>query len=331
MLEIHVNGRPFWIRQNLFSFLQSLLILYPDGYKSLWIDALSIDQQNDKERNHQVQQMKHIYRTAYPTLVWLGPAAGNSDLLLDFLTGFEPRYATKPSAQEVASLARQRLNEFGNENSIASFSVRSACARLAFRSYWSRTWVLQEILIAQKPILICGTKTCSWRTFAMVIAKIGETHFSDEAMRRHRYTPVRRSPADLICEHWSAHLGGFPNNGLISLVLTFRNSECSVKHDKVYGLLGLAGDASNLIIDYRCSVEELCIHLLDWMSPVKELKDAFELAEVLDVSLAFDCFSRLLHPGSTFTDVQDLFAHSGVAARQIRHQVSLEYLGQSPT
>lgn len=44
---------------------------YSDQY--LWIDALSIDQANVLERNHQVQQMAEIYSKAKYVLVWVGP------------------------------------------------------------------------------------------------------------------------------------------------------------------------------------------------------------------------------------------------------------------
>jgi hypothetical protein len=36
------------------------------------IDAICIDQQNVKERNHQVQQMSAIYSTATEVIAWLG-------------------------------------------------------------------------------------------------------------------------------------------------------------------------------------------------------------------------------------------------------------------
>jgi len=37
-----------------------------------WIDALCIDQNNTKEKNHQVKQMGKIYANAYRVVSWLG-------------------------------------------------------------------------------------------------------------------------------------------------------------------------------------------------------------------------------------------------------------------
>lgn len=41
--------------------------------RTLWIDALSINQDNFRERNHQIQLMGQIYSRAAKVIVWLGP------------------------------------------------------------------------------------------------------------------------------------------------------------------------------------------------------------------------------------------------------------------
>lgn len=78
---ILLNGRPFAVTSNLFAALVYLKIrsaIHRDGEitepesQVWWIDALSIDQTNDKERGHQVSLMKEIYETASRVDVWLG-------------------------------------------------------------------------------------------------------------------------------------------------------------------------------------------------------------------------------------------------------------------
>jgi hypothetical protein len=51
----------------------------------LWIDAISINQDNAEERNEQVKIMDKIYRGASKVLIWIGQAADNSDNLFDAL------------------------------------------------------------------------------------------------------------------------------------------------------------------------------------------------------------------------------------------------------
>jgi hypothetical protein len=46
---------------------------YEDKSRVLWIDAIWVDQQNLKERGHQVQRMGDIYKSVDRIIVWLGP------------------------------------------------------------------------------------------------------------------------------------------------------------------------------------------------------------------------------------------------------------------
>jgi hypothetical protein len=69
---ILLDGKPFTVRQNLWDFLNQVQEVQYDGY--LWIDALSIDQTSNPERDHQVMIMGAIFSRAAKTIVWLGTA-----------------------------------------------------------------------------------------------------------------------------------------------------------------------------------------------------------------------------------------------------------------
>jgi hypothetical protein len=51
----------------------------------LWVDALCINQSDDQEKNHQVRYMGTVFERAVEVLIWLGPAANDSDALFDFI------------------------------------------------------------------------------------------------------------------------------------------------------------------------------------------------------------------------------------------------------
>ncbi len=56
---IEVSGKEMAVTKNLFQALQHLRL---DGQdRILWVDAICIDQNNLKERGHQVGQMTYIY------------------------------------------------------------------------------------------------------------------------------------------------------------------------------------------------------------------------------------------------------------------------------
>lgn len=67
---IECEGTIIYITPNLHRFLQ---FLRQSGHvEPLWIDSISIDQHNARERNHAVSCMPIIYRTAQQTLCWIG-------------------------------------------------------------------------------------------------------------------------------------------------------------------------------------------------------------------------------------------------------------------
>jgi hypothetical protein len=96
-------------------------------------DIVCIDQYNTQERNHQVKQMRNIYEHATNVLVWLGPPfqGPGSNSLMETLF-------KRPSLIKVYQrhMRRELLDEI--------------CLEMLGNSYWSRMWVLQELLVGEK-------------------------------------------------------------------------------------------------------------------------------------------------------------------------------------
>ncbi|OTA98773.1 hypothetical protein M426DRAFT_69170, partial [Hypoxylon sp. CI-4A] len=83
--EIKINGKNVLIRENLHCFFQQFLDhSYSHEHPTTfwWIDALCINQSDIQERNSQVAQMRQIYNQAQHIVIWLGPAADDSDLAM---------------------------------------------------------------------------------------------------------------------------------------------------------------------------------------------------------------------------------------------------------
>lgn len=90
--------------------------------RTLWIDAICIDQQNTAEKEHQIRFMAMIYVRAYRVVVWLGEASEGSD----FVFGEMRRAEGKISASgEKAS------------------KIDSAGVALLKRPWFQRIWVRQ--------------------------------------------------------------------------------------------------------------------------------------------------------------------------------------------
>ncbi|KAI0470393.1 heterokaryon incompatibility protein-domain-containing protein [Xylariaceae sp. FL0804] len=132
--------------------------------RKLWIDAICINQGDDDEKAAQVKRMADIYRHASRVVVWLGPHDSDSALAVSTL-----RY-----------LGRQTLVTMDNWNFCApgseqpywceadcqlpySTQVWKAISNLLARPWFTRVWIIQEILLANKHAVIqCGNDETSW-------------------------------------------------------------------------------------------------------------------------------------------------------------------------
>lgn len=68
---IHCDGKMLGIPKNLYECLQR--VRSESESRWLWADSICINQEDVKERGHQVRQMAEIYLSANRVLVWLGP------------------------------------------------------------------------------------------------------------------------------------------------------------------------------------------------------------------------------------------------------------------
>lgn len=84
--SISVNGRPLKVTSNLEEALRSLRDDREGGRsRTLWVDAICINQTDNLERNHQVSQMQEIYSDADEVIAWLGPSTSTSSMAIYFI------------------------------------------------------------------------------------------------------------------------------------------------------------------------------------------------------------------------------------------------------
>jgi hypothetical protein len=67
---ILLDGKPFLVTSNLNDALRRLR--HPDESRTLWVDAICINQQDNTERSQQVGLMRRIYNQASKVVIWLG-------------------------------------------------------------------------------------------------------------------------------------------------------------------------------------------------------------------------------------------------------------------
>lgn len=132
----------------------------------LWVDAICINQDDTEERNSQVDMMGEIYRSAARVLPWLGEGDDDTDWLIPLLR--DPDFCT-----EVAQKADQ-VDEVAPGSDI-THAAAVAVEDLGRRSWFSRLWIVQEVMLAKRdPILVIGSERIHWSEYVTVFDHLSE-------------------------------------------------------------------------------------------------------------------------------------------------------------
>lgn len=75
----------------------------------IWVDAVCIDQVNEKEKGSQIPLIAEIYAKASRVVVWLGEAEGEGDRALEAIRLIGERSAKSPDAEESQQAIRKLL------------------------------------------------------------------------------------------------------------------------------------------------------------------------------------------------------------------------------
>ena len=274
-VDIIVNGRLLLIRHNLRLFLGAIRARQRCGVLAkdlqLWIDAICIDQEDLSERNAQVSIMGTIYRKAVSVIAWLGVPQG-----------WDPKSTfafIKADSWDLCARDRSRKCW----GLIYSESIDRVLKMCQCR-YWSRRWVVQEVMLARDVTLMCGEHDLSWLILHSFILRLADSYPLHQSQ-------TIRTLNDTIPFIMSRHkYGGVCDKGLApsirQLLTDFRATDCENSLDKVYSLLGLASDGNTIPIDYGSSPLQLLWRVLanDRWSRIEELQF---LAECLGVSEFF--------------------------------------------
>jgi hypothetical protein len=242
--DVLLNGRLFPVARNLWSFLRQMN-QNEDFITLFWIDAICIDQTNMQERNHQVQMMRQIYSNAELVLVWLGETDEKEygHVAMDYLV------KRKPLQTEGGAL-KEFWRPWQSEALIA----------LCERQYWTRVWIVQELLLARDLIIHCGPRAMSWyhlQRFFEDIAVVAQHGRGQHT----RVSFVGATPAANIVQV-KAGWGDQNSRSLVKLIRLFRDQKATDIRDNVYALHGLASDTGNMTINYELSTWQLLVVVL---------------------------------------------------------------------
>lgn len=250
--DIICNEGLLSITENLFNCLTHLR---EDGYyRDLWVDAICINQCDQDERSKQVTIMADIYESAECVKVWLGAADESTPLAYDLIERLgmlseDDLKSIKPQPQACENEHNDKLLQHTNSHqhwaSLVSFFERR---------WFTRAWVVQELVFARETSIMCGHHEFNWETLVSI-----SDHMANQTSANTYNTRCSfKKPTKLAAVR--KDIRAKRDNILLRSLIRCRTYEASDPHDKVYSLLSLAqkqNGGNGLKPNYDSSISSL--------------------------------------------------------------------------
>jgi hypothetical protein len=225
--------------------------------------------------------MYAIYTQASSVEIWLAESVDNIDLALQFLDEFARNELNRETMRSYASPGLLDHDFDGSTldgSAKESYETVEAIAEMMRAPWWSRTWTVQEYILARKATFHCGSQSLLGAVLIQCVWHV-EKHLQSNC--------DCEFPVDLLTA-----LEKFfePINSLIRIKLTrmtfvecvgelrFRNA--SDPRDKLYGILGLG------------SVDMTTLVRPDYSLPTEKVYEKF-VVSLLEHTKVLDVFSYL--------------------------------------
>lgn len=155
-VAITCDQAPFNITENLHWSLTR--IRYSDRPRIIWVDAICINQDDLKERSHQVSMMGRIFSGARYVFACIGDAPANTTD--DILSLCRQLGDTIRDGEALTLHSRDPLWEDARFTSLGEITSRP---------WFSRAWILQEAGLAKDPRILFGAAEISYRKLIKLI------------------------------------------------------------------------------------------------------------------------------------------------------------------
>ncbi|KAL9582631.1 MAG: hypothetical protein Q9212_003178 [Teloschistes hypoglaucus] len=223
----------------------------------LWVDAICINQADDDEKSCQVAIMRSFYVSASSTWVWLGTSDADSDSAMDIVQSFLSEDFTHDDFWLIKRESWDGIRD------------------LLRRSWWTRIWVIQEVLSSQRVHVWCGSKRIDFECFVKL----------KQISRDLGIQVIRWQPFANILNTWARKQNAMSKGGapLLQWIASTQNFESTLRCDKIYALLGISSEDTRAAIipdySYRTSDSLLCTrvtaHLLMQLRSLRPLQLGF--------------------------------------------------------
>ncbi|KAL2076192.1 hypothetical protein VTL71DRAFT_1135 [Oculimacula yallundae] len=258
--SIGVNGQPLAITASLHCALR--YIRDDKRVVRIWADGICINQMNIEDRNVQVAMMGSIYSGATHTIIFLGEPTPELELTMQMLqsAGINNASGELPPGSSGLSMA--------DAEKALSTSIED---NILCRPWFSRVWVLQELVLSISPWIQGGKFRVKWDEFSRLVSRPGS---------QDTWQPDSRSLMDGMCNirrrfqarnlsrkdpNWTQTIGAVPIQStkphaeLYEMLVSRRGSGVTDPRDMLFAHLGLTSNFTqrSISIDYSKTIAEV--------------------------------------------------------------------------
>jgi hypothetical protein len=245
------SSRPLRITEHLDLALRSIRSL--DSPRWLWVDAICINQRDLDERSQQIPYMKHLFAHAHQVIVFLGGEADGSDRVPEICRII---YQAKERWSEIHGIGNE--DPFSIDITLAEYQALglppsndnfwAALEAFLGRPWFTRAWIIQEVVHARKIFFICGRWGLEGNeliyplaiTFDHRLLRKGPNQSKEPA-----YAQGARQLAFMILLGLGS-IADLEIHNLLNLLQGSRYTRSTDPRDRVYAFLGLSKEPEEL-------------------------------------------------------------------------------------
>lgn len=262
------DGHDVSVTTSLFGALVELR--YATQSRTVWADALCIDQTNVDDKTQQVQLFHRIYSQATQTIVWLGPdelGPGRSlrdagKLIQDGLA-FATSLTLCSDSQASGDVVAQHLEDTPTSLLDHDWSFLKAIFQ---RPWFGRKWIVQEVALAKGVVVaIGGGVRFPWQDLATLSDVLLALDGSSALVRNLERSEGQRSPESLGTTWGGAMFNASmimaiqndrADSTLLDTVVATMGFQCTDPLDCIHAISSLPGQGPMMSADYTISVRE---------------------------------------------------------------------------
>ena len=209
----------------------------------LWVDAICINQNHLEEKGQQVAMMDQIYAAAEQVLIWLGKHEESDHVAFQAISDLQAHFGRKCNDSHHQFEGLNDPNRITFKNPMAGSARWAAVSALVSKKWFERVWIIQEVVMAQRALVLRRTRSIPWRELFTLIYNLTRSRLN-ALLNLNSDCPGIKTAS--ISEMLQAAVGQNEPIELTDMLFLTRYLRATDPRDKIYSLVGIYNAMENL-------------------------------------------------------------------------------------